>query len=225
MWAGRPPIGEGRAGPANILFHTLASRLWNVAAWSEFDTEFCRIVLRFFSFLLPIHFSSLSFKPTLVSSHRNLNGPSLTLSIMSESEHRGSSPDKRPSFEMTWGSSTSSGYHSQDESDSELEQYFTARTSLFPKPRRAPVSDGGKQVRHSWKQGQWFEFGRDVTIIIHLLWQFVAVSWWCRGFFFLNCETLVVETLFCNLTWLIGPISRSEPQNNWVENHKWRFLC
>ncbi|KAG8523955.1 Ras association domain-containing protein 1 [Galemys pyrenaicus] len=41
-----------------------------------------------------------------------------------------------PSFEMTWSSTTSSGYCSQEDSDSELEQYFTARTSLARKPRR-----------------------------------------------------------------------------------------
>lgn len=57
-----------------------------------------------------------------------------------------SGSDKTPSFEMTWGSSTSSGYHSQDESDSEFEQYFTARTSFFPKSRKAPVSANVKQV-------------------------------------------------------------------------------
>ncbi|KAM9096111.1 ras association domain-containing protein 1 isoform 1-T1 [Sarcophilus harrisii] len=41
-----------------------------------------------------------------------------------------------PAFEMTWSSTTSSGYCSQEDSDSELEQYFTARTSLVRKPRR-----------------------------------------------------------------------------------------
>ncbi|XP_010367423.1 ras association domain-containing protein 1 isoform X1 [Rhinopithecus roxellana] len=41
-----------------------------------------------------------------------------------------------PSFEMTWSSTTSSGYCSQEDSDSELEQYFTARTSLARRPRR-----------------------------------------------------------------------------------------
>ncbi|XP_072308616.1 ras association domain-containing protein 1-like isoform X2 [Eucyclogobius newberryi] len=44
--------------------------------------------------------------------------------------------DKTPSFEMTWGSSASSGYCS-DESDSEFEQYFTARTSFFPQTKKA----------------------------------------------------------------------------------------
>ncbi|XP_063282655.1 ras association domain-containing protein 1 isoform X2 [Pelobates fuscus] len=42
-----------------------------------------------------------------------------------------------PSFEMTWNSTTSSGYCSQEESDPELELFYTARTSLFP--RRTPV--------------------------------------------------------------------------------------
>lgn len=41
---------------------------------------------------------------------------------------------KTPSFEMTWGSSTSSGYCSESDSDSEFEQYFTARTSFIRKP-------------------------------------------------------------------------------------------
>lgn len=41
-----------------------------------------------------------------------------------------------PSFEMTWSSTTSSGYCSQEDSDSELEQYFTARTSFIRKPRK-----------------------------------------------------------------------------------------
>lgn len=39
-------------------------------------------------------------------------------------------------FDMTWSSTTSSGYCSQEDSDSELEQYFTARTSLARRPRR-----------------------------------------------------------------------------------------
>ncbi|KAM4613860.1 ras association domain-containing protein 1-like isoform 2-T2 [Polymixia lowei] len=46
------------------------------------------------------------------------------------------SSDKTPSFEMTWGSSTSSGYCSEEGSDSEFEQYFTARTSFIRKPRK-----------------------------------------------------------------------------------------
>lgn len=50
-----------------------------------------------------------------------------------------SSADKSPSFEKTWGSSTSSGYCSDEaaDSDAEFEQYFTARTSFFPKSRKA----------------------------------------------------------------------------------------
>lgn len=47
-----------------------------------------------------------------------------------------------PAFEMTWSSTTSSGYCSQEDSDSELEQYFTARTSLARKPRREQVGWG-----------------------------------------------------------------------------------
>ena len=53
--------------------------------------------------------------------------------------------DKTPSFEMTWGSSTSSGYCSEEDSDSEFEQYFTARTSFFSKARKHNLNV--KQVR------------------------------------------------------------------------------
>ncbi|XP_060723984.1 ras association domain-containing protein 1-like isoform X2 [Tachysurus vachellii] len=53
--------------------------------------------------------------------------------------------DQTPSFEKTWGSSTSSGYCS--DSDSELEQYFTARTSFFHKPQKQKdeVTESKKQ--------------------------------------------------------------------------------
>ncbi|EMP33869.1 ras association domain-containing protein 1 isoform X2 [Chelonia mydas] len=47
-----------------------------------------------------------------------------------------------PSFEMTWSSTTSSGYCSQEDSDSELEQYFTARTSFI----RKPLKDKDEQI-------------------------------------------------------------------------------
>lgn len=50
------------------------------------------------------------------------------------------SSDKTPSFEMTWGSSTSSGYCSEEEEETEFEQYFTARTSFFPKTGKANVN-------------------------------------------------------------------------------------
>ncbi|XP_053724728.1 ras association domain-containing protein 1-like isoform X2 [Synchiropus splendidus] len=64
-----------------------------------------------------------------------------------------SSSDKTPSFEMTWGSSTSSGYCSDEDSGSEFDQFFTARTSFFTKSRKANVQPkkdekqeaGGKQ--------------------------------------------------------------------------------
>lgn len=46
--------------------------------------------------------------------------------------------DQTPSFEKTWGSSASSGYCSEE--DSELEQYYTARTSFFRKPQKQKVS-------------------------------------------------------------------------------------
>lgn len=55
-----------------------------------------------------------------------------------------------PSFEMTWSSTTSSGYCSQEDSDSELEQYFTARTSLVRRPRRDQVGAG---VCGLWARG------------------------------------------------------------------------
>ncbi|XP_061583329.1 ras association domain-containing protein 1-like isoform X3 [Cololabis saira] len=51
-----------------------------------------------------------------------------------------SNSDKTPSFENTWGSSASSGYCSDEDSGSEFEQYFTARTSFFPKTRKPPVA-------------------------------------------------------------------------------------
>lgn len=52
-----------------------------------------------------------------------------------------------PSFEMTWGSSASSGYCSEEDSDSEFEQFFTARTSFFPKTRKAKPEANEKKVR------------------------------------------------------------------------------
>lgn len=58
-----------------------------------------------------------------------------------------SKSDETPSFEMTWGSSTSSGYCSEEDSDSEFEQFFTARTSFFPKTRKAKVEANEKKVR------------------------------------------------------------------------------
>ncbi|AWP02642.1 putative ras association domain-containing protein 1 [Scophthalmus maximus] len=50
--------------------------------------------------------------------------------------HAAGGADKARSFDLTWGSSTSSGYCSDEEPDSEFEQYFTAKTSLFPKTRK-----------------------------------------------------------------------------------------
>lgn len=58
-----------------------------------------------------------------------------------------------PSFEMTWSSTTSSGYCSQEDSDSELEQYFTARTSLVRRPRRDQV--GARGCRRRVRGGRW----------------------------------------------------------------------
>ncbi|TVK90520.1 Ras association domain-containing protein 1 [Bagarius yarrelli] len=53
-----------------------------------------------------------------------------------------------PSFEKTWGSSASSGYCSDEGSDTELEQYFTARTSFFRKPpkEKDEVTENKKQA-------------------------------------------------------------------------------
>ncbi|XP_043934584.1 ras association domain-containing protein 1 isoform X2 [Protopterus annectens] len=51
-----------------------------------------------------------------------------------------------PAFEMTWNSTTSSGYCSQEDSDSELEQFFTARTSFIRKPRK------DKDERTEWQR-------------------------------------------------------------------------
>nr|XP_023676781.1 ras association domain-containing protein 1 isoform X3 [Paramormyrops kingsleyae] len=48
----------------------------------------------------------------------------------------GGGEEQTSSFEMTWGSTTSSGYCSQEDSDCEFEQYFTARTSFIRKPRK-----------------------------------------------------------------------------------------
>ncbi|XP_026205016.1 ras association domain-containing protein 1 isoform X2 [Anabas testudineus] len=61
-----------------------------------------------------------------------------------------SSSDKTPSFEMTWGSSTSSGYCSEEEP--EFEQYFTARTSFFPKTRKADIKVKQDEQIESSKQ-------------------------------------------------------------------------
>ncbi|XP_038128920.1 ras association domain-containing protein 1-like isoform X2 [Cyprinodon tularosa] len=63
------------------------------------------------------------------------------------------SSDKTPSFEMSWGSSASSGYCSEEDCDSEFEQYFTARTSFFPKTKKPTATDADKvkkdeQVEH-----------------------------------------------------------------------------
>lgn len=55
--------------------------------------------------------------------------------------------DQTPSFEKTWGSSTSSGYCSEEDSDSEFEQYYTARTSFIRKPKKEQdeQTEWGKQ--------------------------------------------------------------------------------
>ncbi|XP_028854057.1 ras association domain-containing protein 1-like isoform X2 [Denticeps clupeoides] len=55
--------------------------------------------------------------------------------------------DQTPSFEKTWGSSASSGYCSDEGSDSEFEQYYTARTSFV----RQPGKEKGQAVREPAK--------------------------------------------------------------------------
>ncbi|MEQ2190567.1 hypothetical protein XENOCAPTIV_000029 [Xenoophorus captivus] len=78
-----------------------------------------------------------------------------------------SSSDKTPSFEMTWGSSTSSGYCSEEDSDTEFEQYFTARTSFFPKTRKPNVTDNVKKNKDGSYTGfvkVQFKLARPVSV-------------------------------------------------------------
>lgn len=65
--------------------------------------------------------------------------------------HAAGGSEKSASFERTWGSSASSGYCSDEESDSEFEQYFTARTSFFPKTR-ADAGNVGARVKQVSRQ-------------------------------------------------------------------------
>ncbi|KAG5838521.1 hypothetical protein ANANG_G00224540 [Anguilla anguilla] len=58
------------------------------------------------------------------------------LRVNTQAMSDGGGEDQTPSFEMTWGSTTSSGYCSQEDSDCEFEQYFTARTSFIRKPKK-----------------------------------------------------------------------------------------
>ncbi|XP_069822645.1 ras association domain-containing protein 1 isoform X2 [Dendropsophus ebraccatus] len=44
-------------------------------------------------------------------------------------------------FERTWNSTTSSGYCSQEESDPELELFYTAKTSILPRRSPAKIQD------------------------------------------------------------------------------------
>ncbi|NP_001085978.1 Ras association domain family member 1 S homeolog [Xenopus laevis] len=53
----------------------------------------------------------------------------------------GKGDKETPAFEMTWDSTSSSGYCSQEESDPELELFYTARTSLFPRRTSARPLD------------------------------------------------------------------------------------
>ncbi|XP_007550474.2 PREDICTED: ras association domain-containing protein 1 isoform X2 [Poecilia mexicana] len=80
--------------------------------------------------------------PVVESYREEEGGEKLAIRTMAS---EASSSDKTPSFEMTWGSSTSSGYCSEEDSDSEFEQYFTARTSFFPKPRKPTVTNDVKK--------------------------------------------------------------------------------
>nr|XP_057928891.1 ras association domain-containing protein 1-like isoform X2 [Doryrhamphus excisus] len=63
-----------------------------------------------------------------------------------------SSSDKAPSFEKTWGSSASSGYCSADDSDSEFEQYFTAKTSFFTKRQKCKAQANKDEATEYSKQ-------------------------------------------------------------------------
>ncbi|XP_061905886.1 ras association domain-containing protein 1-like isoform X2 [Entelurus aequoreus] len=63
-----------------------------------------------------------------------------------------SDSDKAPSFEKTWGSSTSSGYCSADDSDSEFEQFFTAKTSFFTKRQKCKVPAKKDEATECGKQ-------------------------------------------------------------------------
>lgn len=73
--------------------------------------------------------------------------------MTSVTANEASRADKTPSFEMSWGSSTSSGYCSDEDSDPEFEQFFTARTSFFPKTRKASVkNENVKKVRANVKK-------------------------------------------------------------------------
>ncbi|KAM9324897.1 ras association domain-containing protein 1 isoform 2-T2 [Gastrophryne carolinensis] len=51
------------------------------------------------------------------------------------------------SFERTWNSTTSSGYCSQEESDPELELFYTAKTSILP--RRSPSKAQDEKLEKS----------------------------------------------------------------------------
>ncbi|XP_075998968.1 ras association domain-containing protein 1-like isoform X2 [Genypterus blacodes] len=64
-----------------------------------------------------------------------------------------SSAEKTPAFEMTWGSSTSSGYCSEEDADAEFEQYFTARTSFFPKSRKVKQDEQTEEVKKELTTG------------------------------------------------------------------------
>jgi len=61
--------------------------------------------------------------------------------------------EQTPSFEKTWGSSTSSGYCSEEDSDSEFEQYYTARTSFIRKPKNRAVEALPKKQQD--EQTEW----------------------------------------------------------------------
>lgn len=82
---------------------------------------------------------------SLTRTHARARGGGWSLSTPRTRDRAGKAMGEAetPSFEMTWSSTSSSGYCSQEDSDSELEQYFTARTSLVRRPRRDQVGAPG----------------------------------------------------------------------------------
>lgn len=78
-----------------------------------------------------------------------------------------SSAEKTPAFEMTWGSSTSSGYCSEEDADAEFEQYFTARTSFFPKSRKVKQDEQIEEVKRELTTGDIQQKVKEYNAQIH----------------------------------------------------------
>uniref|UniRef100_UPI003590123F ras association domain-containing protein 1-like n=1 Tax=Myxine glutinosa TaxID=7769 RepID=UPI003590123F len=64
---------------------------------------------------------------------------------------------------MSWSSTLSSGYSSLDE-DSELEQFYTARTSFLWKPRRKPHDKDAKPARVECQTLTWEEIEQMIKV-------------------------------------------------------------